>query len=275
MTRWAKVAFLYWNFSLKLAAMSFVSLNLVMTPLFLAEANAGNSHVPGTSGLTLPSLSLSFSKSQKPSDMVSVLRMLMILTVLSIAPSILIMMTSFTRIVVVLSFIRQALGTQQMPPNQLIVGLALFLSFYVMAPTWKVISSRAVEPFLDEKINQSVALERAEAPLREFMLNQTREKDLELFLSLSKEPKPKTKADLPIYVLVPAFIISELKTAFQIGFMLYLPFLVLDMVVASVLMAMGMMMLPPVMISLPFKLLLFVLVDGWELVVGSLVKSFG
>ena len=199
----------------------------------------------------------------------------MMLTVLSLAPAILIMMTSFTRIVVVLSFIRQALGTQQMPPNQLIVGLALFLSFFVMAPTWKAISANAVEPYLNEKINQQIAYERAEAPLREFMFNQTREKDLELFLSLSHEAKPKNRSEVPTYVLVPSFVISELKTAFQIGFMLYLPFLVLDMVVASVLMAMGMMMLPPAVISLPFKLLLFVLVDGWDLVVGSLVKSFG
>jgi flagellar biosynthesis protein FliP len=241
----------------------------------LAADSGGAGYVPGTAGLTLPSLSLSFANSQKPSDIVSVLRIVMMLTVLTLAPAILIMMTSFTRIVVVLSFIRQALGTQQMPPNQLIVGLALFLSFFVMAPTWKQISANAVEPFLNEKIDQKMAYERAEAPLREFMFNQTREKDLELFLSLSKEAKPKSRDEVPTYVLVPSFVISELKTAFQIGFMLYLPFLVLDMVVASVLMAMGMMMLPPVVISLPFKLLLFVLVDGWELVVGSLVKSFG
>jgi len=242
------------------------------TPAF---AEGGGAYVPGTSGLTLPSLSLSFSNSQKPSDLVSVLRIVLMMTVLTLAPAVLIMMTSFTRIVVVLSFVRQALGTQQMPPNQLIVGLALFLSFFVMAPTWKAISSNAVEPYLNEKIDQTMAYERAEAPLREFMFNQTREKDLELFLNLSKEVKPKNRKGVPTYVLVPAFVISELKTAFQIGFMLYLPFLVLDMVVASVLMAMGMMMLPPVAISLPFKLLLFVLVDGWELIVGSLVRSFG
>jgi flagellar biosynthetic protein FliP len=240
-----------------------------------AEGKTLNTFVPGTSGLSLPSLSLSFAGQQKPQDVVSVLRIIMMLTVLSLAPAILIMMTSFTRIVVVLSFIRQALGTQQMPPNQLIVGLSLFLSFFVMAPTFKAISSNSVEPYLNEKIDQKMAYERAEAPLREFMFAQTREKDLELFLSLSKEAKPKTRADVPTYVLVPSFVISELKTAFQIGFMLYLPFLVLDMVVASVLMAMGMMMLPPAVISLPFKLLLFVLIDGWDLVVGSLVKSFG
>jgi flagellar biosynthetic protein FliP len=241
----------------------------------LASADTGGAYIPGSSGLTLPSLSLSFTNSQKPGDIVSVLRIVMMLTVLTLAPAILIMCTSFTRIVVVLSFIRQALGTQQMPPNQLIVGLALFLSFFVMAPTWKAISNDSLTPYLNNKISQELAYEKAEKPLREFMFAQTREKDLELFLGLSKETRPRTRDDVPTYVLVPSFVISELKTAFQIGFMLYLPFLVLDMVVASVLMAMGMMMLPPAVISLPFKLLLFVLVDGWELVVGSLVRSFG
>jgi flagellar biosynthetic protein FliP len=244
--------------------------------LAFAESPASSGrYIPGTSGIALPSLSLSFGENQKPSDMVAVLRIVIMLTVLSLAPAILIMMTSFTRIVVVLSFLRQALGTQQMPPNQLIVGLSLFLSFFVMAPTIKSITANSVEPYLNEKITQKVALERAETPLREFMFSQTREKDLELFLSLSKEAKPKTKNEVPTYALVPSFIISELKTAFQIGFMIYMPFLVLDMVVASVLMAMGMMMMPPAVISLPFKLLLFVLVDGWELVIGSLMKSFG
>lgn len=242
----------------------------------VAHADTATSNfVPGTSGLTLPSLSLSFANGQKPADLVSILRIVMMLTVLSLAPAILIMMTSFTRIVVVLGFLRQALGTQQMPPNQVIVGLALFLTFFIMAPTFKSISANAIDPYMSEKIDQATAYERAEAPLREFMFSQVREKDLELFLSLSKEAKPRTRADVPTYVLIPSFVISELKTAFQIGFMLYLPFLVLDMVVASVLMAMGMMMLPPVVISLPFKLLLFVLVDGWDLVIGSLVKSFG
>jgi len=233
------------------------------------------SYQPGTSGVSLPSLSLSFSGDQKPGELVNALKIVMMLTVLSLAPAILIMMTSFTRIVVILAFLRQSLGTQQMPPNQLIVGLALFLSFFVMAPTWNAINDNALSPYLDEKIDQRMAIEKAEMPLREFMFKQTREKDLEMFLTLSKAEKPRTQADVPTYVLVPAFVVSELKTAFQIGFMLYLPFLVLDMVVASVLMAMGMMMLPPMMISLPFKILLFVLVDGWELIVGSIIKSFG
>lgn len=256
-----------WSLILIAAFLSFLTCSSVF-----AE---GGGYVPGTSGLTLPSLSLSFGQSSSPSDLVSVLRIVMMMTVLSLAPAILIMMTSFTRIVVVLSFLRQSLGTQQMPPNQLIVGLSLFLSFFVMAPTWNEISKNSIEPFLNEKISQEVALANAEAPIRQFMFTQTREKDLELFLSMLKTAKPQNRSEVPTYVLIPAFVVSELKTAFQIGFMLYLPFLVLDMVVASVLMAMGMMMLPPMMISLPFKILLFVLVDGWDLVVGSLVKSFG
>lgn len=242
----------------------------------LADSAAAPAYVPGSSGgIPLPNVNLSFGNSGKPADTVAVLRILMMLTVLTLAPAILIMMTSFTRIVVVLSFLRQALGTQQMPPNQLIVGLSLFLSFFVMAPAFKDISANAIEPYMAEKIDQKTAFDRAEKPLRQFMFNQTREKDLELFLSLSKEAKPENREAVPTYVLIPSFVVSELKTAFQIGFMIYLPFLVIDMVVASVLMAMGMMMLPPTAIALPFKLLLFVLVDGWDLVVGSLVKSFG
>lgn len=252
-----------------------IAIVICWSGIALAAENGRPSVLPGTSGLTLPSLSLSFIQSEKPADLVGVLRIVMMLTVLTLAPAILIMMTSFTRIVVVLSFLRQSLGTQQMPPNQLLIGLALFLTFFVMAPIWNQISTNALDPFLKNEISQTVAYERTEKPLREFMLGQMRQKDLELMMSLAKQPKPQNQADVPTYVVIPAFVMSELKTAFQIGFMLYLPFLVLDMVVASVLMAMGMMMLPPMMISLPFKLLLFVLVDGWQLVVGSLVKSFG
>jgi flagellar biosynthesis protein FliP len=260
---------------------------LTFTPLFVlflgmsiaahaaGELPGSPTYVPGSSGVTMPSLSLSFGNSAKPADTVAILRIIMMLTVLSLAPAILIMMTSFTRIVVVLSFLRQALGTPNLPPNQLIVGLSLFLSLFVMSPVWKDISTNALQPYLAEKVDQDTAFKAAEKPLREFMFAQTREKDLELFLSLSKEAKPKNREEVPTYVLIPSFVISELKTAFQIGFMLYLPFLVLDMVVASVLMAMGMMMLPPAAIALPFKVLLFVLVDGWDLIVGSLVKSFG
>lgn len=228
------------------------------------------------SGVGIPSINVSMGGGgNNPTETVAALRILILFTVLSLAPAILIMMTSFTRIVVVLSFLRQALSTQNMPPNQLIIGLSLFLTFFVMAPVWENINTNALGPYMAEKIDQGTAISRAEGPLREFMFKQVREKDLALFVELGRVKKPQTRRDVPTWVLIPAFMVSELKTAFQIGFMLYLPFLIIDMVVASVLMAMGMMMLPPVVISLPFKLLLFVLVDGWDLVIGSLVKSFG
>lgn len=212
--------------------------------------------------------------SSAPQELGTSLQLLLMLTVLSVAPSILMLMTSFTRIVIVLSFTRNALGTQQLPPNQVIVGLALILSFFVMAPTWNQINSNALQPYLKNQITQAEALAKTEEPLRNFMFKQTREKDLELFVSLAKMNRPKTYRDIPTYVLIPAFVISELKTAFQMGFAIFIPFMVIDMIVSSTLMSMGMMMLPPMMISLPFKILLFVLVDGWHLVVQSLVTSF-
>ena len=202
------------------------------------------------------------------------LQLFLVLTVLSLAPAILITMTSFTRIIVVLSFVRNALGTQQVPPNQVLIGLALFLSFFVMAPTWQQVNKDALQPYLKQQITQDQAIKQAEEPLRSFMIRQTREKDLALFVELAKIKQPKTYKDIPTYVLIPAFVISELKTAFQIGFVIFLPFIVIDMVVASTLMSMGMMMLPPMLISLPFKILLFVMVDGWDLIVKSLVVGF-
>ncbi len=202
------------------------------------------------------------------------IQILILLTVLSLAPAIFIMMTSFTRIIVVLSFMRQAFGTQQSPPNQVLIGLALFLTFLVMAPIWHQVNEEALQPYLEEEISQDEAFDLAMAPIRNFMLKQVREKDLSLFVKIAKLPQPKDPSDLPSYTVIPAFMISELRTAFQIGFLVYLPFLVIDIVVASILMSMGMMMLPPVMISLPFKLILFVLADGWYLVVGSLVRGF-
>jgi flagellar biosynthetic protein FliP len=225
--------------------------------------------------VSIPSINVGLVSGDKPVEVANAIKIMVILTVLSLAPAILILMTSFTRIVVVLSFLRQAIGTQQMPPNQLIIGLSLFLTFFVMAPTFKTIQTDAIEPYMDNRLDQRDALTRAEGPLRQFMFHQTREKDVEAMMGLAKLAKPKNRDEVPTYVLIPSFVLSELKTSFQMGFMLYLPFLILDMVVSSVLMAMGMMMLPPVVISLPFKLLLFVLVDGWQLVVGSLIKSFG
>jgi flagellar biosynthetic protein FliP len=197
-----------------------------------------------------------------------------LLTLLSLAPAILVTLTAFVRIVIVLSFLRQAVGTQSMPPNQVVVSLALFLTFFVMLPTLHEINEQALAPYQRQEIGDTQALERAYDPLRRFMLRQTREKDLALFTGATAAPRPATPADVPAQVLLPAFLISELKTAFQMGFLIYVPFLILDMVVASILTSMGMITLPPVLISLPFKLMLFVLVDGWNLLTGSLVASF-
>lgn len=203
-----------------------------------------------------------------------VLQILALLTVLSLAPAMFIMVTSFTRMVIVLSFLRQAMGTQQVPPNQVLISLALFLTMFVMAPVGQSVYKDALQPLLAEQIGYDEAWNRGIQPIRGFMLKQMRDKDLELFLELSHSPKPAKVEDVPTHVVIPAFVLSELRISFQIGFLLYIPFLIVDMVVASVLMSMGMMLLPPVMISLPFKLILFVLADGWYLVVGSMVKSF-
>jgi flagellar biosynthetic protein FliP len=223
----------------------------------------------------IPTVSVGINKASKPGEVATVLQIFFLITILSLAPSLLIMTTSFTRIVVVLSFLRGAIGTQQAPSNQIVIGLALFLTFYIMSPVWQQINTQAFQPYKAGRLTQEQAMDRAVQPIRKFMLSQVREKDLALFLSLSKMPRPKNRDDIPTLTIIPAFMISELQTAFQIGFLVYIPFLVVDMVVASVLMSMGMMMLPPVMISLPFKILLFILVDGWALVIGSVVKSFG
>ncbi|MBI3594025.1 MAG: flagellar type III secretion system pore protein FliP [Nitrospirae bacterium] len=221
-----------------------------------------------------PSISINMGNGQ-PAELSVVIQIMTLLTLLTLAPAILMMMTSFIRIVVVFSFLRQALGTMQSPPNQVIISLALFLTLFIMTPVWQKINQNALQPYLKHQMSQSDAITQAEGPLRSFMLKQVREKDLALFVEISKMTPPKEPSDIPMQVMIPAFMISELRTAFQIGFLVYLPFLVIDLVVASVLMSMGMMMLPPVMVSLPFKLILFVLSDGWYLVVGSLVKSFG
>lgn len=223
----------------------------------------------------IPPVQLSFGAASSPEQTAVALKIIALLTVLGLAPSLLIMLTSFIRIVIVMSFLRQAIGTQVLPPNQLIVALSMFLTVFIMAPVWKGINQDALQPYLKNKISQTEALTFSESYIRKFMFKQTRDKDLGLFVKLAGLQTPEKRAEVPTYILIPAFMISELKTAFYIGFMIYIPFLVLDMVVASILMAMGMMMLPPVVISLPFKLILFVLVDGWQLIVGSLVKSFG
>ena len=219
----------------------------------------------------LPSVALQIGGGEHAATTVQIVALL---TVLSLAPAILVTLTAFVRIVIVLSFLRQAVGTQSMPPNQVIVSLALFLTFFVMLPTLREMNEQAVTPYQRNEIGDTEALRRAYDPLRRFMLRQTREKDLALFVGATGAPRPETAADVPPQALMPAFLISELKTAFQMGFLIYVPFLILDMVIASILTSMGMMMLPPALISLPFKLMLFVLVDGWNVLTGSIVQSF-
>ncbi len=226
-------------------------------------------------GLPIPSINLSMGESEDPGDVVVALEIIALLTILTLAPAILILMTSFTRLIIVFHFLRQAMGVQQSPPNQVIVGLTLFLTFFIMAPVWLDVYDNALNPYINEKINYKEAFDKAKIPVREFMFKNTREKDLALFVKASQAKRPKTRDDVSLLTLIPAFIISELQTAFIIGFLLYVPFLVIDMVIASVLLSMGMMMLPPIMVSLPFKLILFVLVDGWNIVVGSMLNSFG
>ena len=221
-----------------------------------------------------PTISLQVSGLDASEPWTFGIRILFLLTVLTVAPALLMLVTSFTRVVIVLGLLRQALGTMHAPPNQVMIALALFLTIFIMMPVWEQIRGESLNPYLEHTITQQVAMERAIEPIRQFMLKQVREKDVLLFVEMAKVPAPQTQTDVPLHVLVPAFVISELRMAFQIGFLIYIPFLVIDMIVASILMSMGMMLLPPVMISLPFKLVLFVLADGWFLIVGSLMKSF-
>ncbi|WP_408956636.1 flagellar type III secretion system pore protein FliP [Natroniella sp. ANB-PHB2] len=243
---------------------------LVLLGLVLVQSSA-----LAVAEFNLPNLDVQIGEGgEGPQDLATSLQILILLTVLTLAPAILILLTSFTRIIVVLSLLRRGLATQTMPPNQVLIGLAIFLTIYIMSPVWGQINQEAVQPYLEEEIEQVVALENTLDPLREFMFSNTREKDIALFINMSELERPNNQEDVPTFILIPAFITSELRTAFQIGFIIYIPFIVIDMIVASVLMSMGMMMLPPVMISLPFKVLLFVLVDGWYLVIKSLVETF-
>lgn len=224
--------------------------------------------------MPFPKLSVELGKASKPEDVSITLQILFLMTILSLAPAILILTTAFTRIIIVFHFLKQAMGTQQIPPPQVLIGLALFLTFFVMAPTWNKINDEALQPYLQNKMTLQQAYDKGVVPLREFMFRQTREEDLALFVKMSNVDKPKNRDDVPTYALIPAYAISELRIGFQIGFILFIPFLIIDMVISSVLMSMGMMMLPPVLISLPFKVLLFILVDGWNLIVGSVINSF-
>ncbi|MFZ9519894.1 MAG: flagellar type III secretion system pore protein FliP [Silvanigrellaceae bacterium] len=223
---------------------------------------------------SIPLFSLSIGDSENSDDLVPALRIVAILTILSLAPAILLLTSAFTRILIVLGFVRQALGSPTMPPNQVLIGLSLFLTYFVMAPTTTRIYETAITPYMAKTISAEVAFDKAQAPLRDFMLAQVRKEDIKLFLSLSQGPVPQKPEDIPMRVLIPSFVISELKSAFQIGFLVYLPFIIIDMIVSSVLMAMGMMMLPPTVVSLPLKIILFVVVDGWNLLAGSLIRSF-
>ncbi|MFO7578173.1 MAG: flagellar type III secretion system pore protein FliP [Pelovirga sp.] len=229
----------------------------------------------GAQAQGLPTITFGIGEANEPAQVSTALQVLLVLTILSVAPAILLMTTAFTRIVIVLSFVRQAIGTQQAPSNQIVIGLALFLTFFIMAPVFNQINDEALQPYLNEEISQDQAIPLALKPMRQFMFSQVGEKDLQLLVDISGVAEPDSIDDIPLLTLIPAFMLSELKRAFQMGFLLFVPFLVIDMVVASILMAMGMMMLPPIIISLPFKILLFVLVDGWSLVIGSLVQSFG
>lgn len=246
---------------------SFIAIFFAANSLF--GQDAGNVRMP------IPKIAFDITEAESPQDVALGLQVLFLLTILTLAPAIAMMMTSFTRIVIVLDFIKRALSLQQMPPTQVIAGLAIFLTFFIMAPTFNEINETALQPYLNNKIENEVFLERAIKPLREFMFRQTSDNDIALFIELAEIDPPETREDVPTYCLIPAFMISELKTAFEMGIMIFIPFIVIDMIVASALMSMGMIMLPPVMISLPFKIVLFVLVDGWNLIIYQLVKSFG
>lgn len=222
----------------------------------------------------IPKINVDVGKSQNGKDVAVTLQILLLMTILALAPSIIIMTTSYLRIIIVFHFLKSALGTQQMPPGQLLAGVALFITFFVMAPTWNKVNQDALKPLLDEKISVEEAYNKGIEPIRDFMFKHVRDEDLELFVSMANMTRPNNRNELPTYIVVPAFVLSELRTGFIIGFFLFIPFIMVDLIISSILMSMGMMMLPPMLISLPFKILLFILVDGWNLIVGSVVRSF-
>ena len=270
----AKITTLLANLKLRLPVRLVALLVAAIIVLGAAVVLAQEGTAPSVPTVPIPSIDLGVKPAESPQDVALSLQILFLLTILSLAPSLLMMMTAFTRIIIVLSLARNALGTQQMPPNQVLAGIALFVTFFIMAPVFKQINEEALAPYLKQDITHMQAFKKAETPLRDFMFRQTRKKDLALFINMSRMERPNTKADVPTYVLIPAFIVSELTSAFIMGFLIYVPFLVIDMVVASTLMSMGMLMLPPIMISLPFKILVFIMVDGWALIVRGLILSF-
>ena len=247
---------------------------LIITLIFILSCSALAQQSQSLS-FPVPKIDVQVGTSKDANDVSVTLQILLLMTVLALAPSIMIMTTSYLRIIIVFHFLKSALGTQQMPPGQLLAGLALFITFFIMAPTWNKVNQDALKPLMDGKITVEEAYDKGIEPVREFMFRNVRNEDLELFISLANMSRPKNREDLPTYIVVPAFVLSELRTGFIIGFFLFIPFLMVDMIVSSILMSMGMMMLPPMLISLPFKILLFILVDGWNLIIGSVVRSFG
>lgn len=248
-----------WLFSL------FISLFFISAELFAQQQGQT---------IPFPKINLDVGTATNGEDVSVTLQLLLLMTVLSLAPSIIIMTTAYLRIIIVFHFLKSALGTQQMPPSQLLAGIALFVTFFVMAPTWNQVNEVAIQPLMENKITVGEAYDTGIEPIREFMFKNTRDEDLELFVGLSNTPRPESRKDIPTFILVPSFVLSELRAGFIIGFFMFIPFIMVDMIVSSILMSMGMMMLPPMMISLPFKILLFILVDGWNLIIGSLVRSF-
>ncbi|KAF0151652.1 MAG: flagellar biosynthetic protein FliP [Ignavibacteria bacterium] len=251
-----------------------MSKKLFITIVLLLFVFAAQVHAQAQQTIPFPKINLGVGTAESGSDVSVTLQILLLMTILSLAPSIVIMTTSYLRIIIVFHFLKSALGTQQMPPSQLLAGVALFITFFVMAPTWNKINDEALKPLMDDKITTQQAYDKGIEPMRQFMFKNVRDEDLELFIGLSNQARPNNRNDVATYILIPAFVLSELRTGFIMGFFLFIPFIMVDMIVSSILMSMGMMMMPPMMISLPFKILLFILVDGWNLIVSSLVRSF-
>lgn len=245
----------------------------VVSLLFLISLSSTTAQQNSTT-VPFPKINLDIGTAQNGNDVSVTLQILLLMTVLSLAPSIVIMTTSYLRIIIVFSFLKSALGTQQMPPSQLLAGVALFITFFIMAPTWSKVNDEALKPLIDNKLTVQQSYDKGIEPIRQFMFKNIRDEDLELFIGLSKQTRPNNRSDVPTYVLIPAFVLSELRAGFTMGFFLFIPFIMVDMIVSSILMSMGMVMMPPMLISLPFKILLFILVDGWNLIVGSLIRSF-
>jgi len=242
--------------------------------LFLALSISNIYAQQNPTTIPFPKINLGVGTAENGSDVSVTLQILLLMTILSLAPSLIIMTTSYLRIIIVFHFLKSALGTQQMPPSQLLAGVALFVTFFIMAPTWNKVNDEALKPLMDNKVTVQQAYDKGIEPIRQFMYKNVREEDLELFIGLSNQARPKSRSDVSTFILIPAFVLSELRAGFIMGFFLFIPFIMVDMIVSSILMSMGMMMMPPMMISLPFKILLFILVDGWNLIIGSLVRSF-